>query len=73
MAKKRLNHPNDVRRFLAALANDLASGKIEAQQASKTAYILNILLKSLEIGFQQETILALQQRLDQLESRLGDT
>jgi hypothetical protein len=72
MAKQRLNHPNDVRRFLAKLANDLVNGRVDASVAGKTAYILNILLKALEISFNQDTIFTLQQRLDSLETRLGE-
>jgi hypothetical protein len=52
--------------------NDLASGKVDASVAGRLGYLANILIKAMETNFEQATILALQQRLDSLEDRLGD-
>jgi hypothetical protein len=69
---KRLQTPGDVRRFLAALVNNLAAGKVKPDVAGRVAYICNILVRTMEIDFNQSTIFTLQQRIDQLETRLGD-
>jgi hypothetical protein len=71
MSKQRLKTPGDVRRFLAALVNNLASGKVRPDVAGRTAYICNILIRCMEIEFNQTTIFTLQQRIDQLEAQLG--
>jgi hypothetical protein len=69
---KRLKTPGDVRRYLAALMNDLAAGRIDPAVAGRLGYLGNILVRTMEVSFQQSKISVLQERLDELEARLGD-
>jgi hypothetical protein len=69
---KRLQTPGDVRRFLAALMNNLADGRVDPAVAGRLGYLGNILVRCMEVSFNQGTLLSLQERLDSLESRLGE-
>lgn len=59
MAKKRLNNIKSVRLALAELWNDLRNKKIDGILAGKLTYILNTLIKALEVEFQQDKIMPL--------------
>jgi hypothetical protein len=70
--RKRLQTPADVRRLLAALINDLHGGnEADLSKAGKIGYLCNILVRAMETDFQQNVTLALQQRIEELEARLG--
>lgn len=63
----RLKTPGDVRRYLAKVITDLQAGKIEATTAGRIGYLCNILVRVMEVGFQQSELFAMVKRLEQLE------
>ena len=67
MAARRLKTPIDTRRYLASLINRVESGELEAQTASKLAYIANILVKCQEFCWQSGKVQDLADKLDELE------
>lgn len=68
---KRLRTPADVRRYLASLINDLADDHVDPKKAGRLAYVANILVRTMEVDFQLNTLSQLSNRLDEIEARLG--
>ena len=69
MAKKfkravRLNRPQDVRRLLSRLVNQVLKGEVEPEVLRVVTYASQTILKSLEVG-------ELAERLDKIEFAVG--
>jgi hypothetical protein len=64
---RRLKTPSDCRRHLAFIINQVEQGKMESTLGSKLGYLLNILIKCMEVQHQQQKVEALADRLDELE------
>ena len=68
---RRLKTPADCRRHLAFIINQVQTGKMEPTLGGKLGYLLNILVRALEVEFQQNTLANLAQRLDAMEDRIN--
>lgn len=65
--KKRLNNPNAVRQYIADLIHRVDSGELEPAKASKLGYLANILLKGLDMVYQQDVHEPFEDRLQEIE------
>jgi hypothetical protein len=63
-----LKRPEDVRRLLSSLINELRRGEIDPSTAGKIGYLANILMNTISVIDQQE----LTDRVKILESRLAE-
>ena len=63
-----LKRPEDVRRLLSSIINELRRGEIDPSIASKIGYLANILLNTISVIDQQELI----DRVKMLESKLAE-
>ena len=68
---KRLKYPTDCRRFLANVIRRVEAGEMDPAKAGKLGYLLNILIRCMEVQHQQEKVERLADRLDELEDGLG--
>ena len=65
----RLNTATDCRRFLAALANDVKYGRIEPQKANCCGYLINIIVKSIEVHEMEGRIERLEQAAESKDGK----
>ena len=66
---KRLKHPNDIRKFLASIINQANNGEIDINKASKLAYMLNTLIKIVDVVHEHDVIIPLYNEVDELEKK----
>ncbi|MBE0576901.1 MAG: hypothetical protein IH613_13520 [Desulfuromonadales bacterium] len=62
MARRRLKTATDLRRYLANLINRVEQGETTPEMASKLGFLVNILLKAIEISDLEKRIEALEQK-----------
>jgi hypothetical protein len=67
---RRLKTPSDCRRHFAFIINQVHTGAMDPAKAGKLGYLLNILIRCLEVQHQQNKVETLSERLDELEDNL---
>jgi hypothetical protein len=68
---RRLKTPSDCRRHLAFIINQVQAGAMDPAKAGKIGYLLNILIRCMEVQHQQDKVERLAERLDEMEEGLG--
>jgi hypothetical protein len=58
--KKHLSNARQCRRFLTTIANEMYTGKLDKDQGGKIAYVVSIILRSLELNELEERVRALE-------------